>query len=366
LEIACDTPKWWRNLLKALVKYARGEGNLELRDVVEPRCGVDEVLVEVEAAGICGTDVHILHDQTFYTPPVTIGHEYCGRVIRVGREVQGIELGDRVTSPATVPCGECLLCKTNHQNRCVAPDKKILGVSRANGAFAEYMAVPTKIIHKVPQNVTSESAAVAEPIACVVHAVIERAAVKSGESVVIQGPGAMGLIATEIASIQGAKPIIITGIGVDKERLGTAKRLGAHVAVNIEQEDPVKVVNDLTSGLGADVVLEASGSPAARRQSFDLVRRCGRIGYIGLTGRSKEEAGLDNIVDKELSVIGSWGTVWTSWRTTLELMAEGKIVTEPLISHRLPLEDWKNGFDLMESREGLKILLRPHEKGRED
>jgi L-iditol 2-dehydrogenase len=341
------------------MKYARGEGNLELRDISEPRCGAGEVLVEVEAAGICGTDIHILHDQSFYTPPVVIGHEYCGRVVNVGEDVRGLQVGDRVTSPATVPCGECYLCRTNHQNRCAGSNKKILGVSGANGAFAKQMVVPAKIIHKVPGSVTSESAALAEPIACVVHAAIERVDIKPGESVVIQGPGAMGLIATEIAAIQGAGTIIVTGTSVDKERLDIAKNLGADITINVEMENPVTVVNEITSGLGADVVLEASGSPAARRQAFDLVRRCGKIGYIGLTGRTKEEANLDNIVEKELNIIGSWGTVWTSWRTTLALMASGKIKAEPLISHRLALEEWRKGFSLMESKVGLKILLKP-------
>lgn len=344
------------------MKYARGEGNIELRDISEPECRAGEVLVEVEAAGICGTDVHILHDQTFYAPPVVIGHEYCGRVINVGEDVHGIEVGDRVTSPATVPCGECYLCRTNHQNRCTGSNKKILGVSGANGAFAQLMVVPTKIIHKVPDRVSSESAALAKPIACVVHAAIERVEIKPGESIVIQGPGAIGLIATQIAAIQGAGQIIVTGTSADKERLEIAVKLGADIAVNVEEEDPVKVVSDLTTGLGADVVLEASGSPAARRQAFELVRRCGKIGYIGLTGRTKEEANLDNVVEKELSITGSWGTVWTSWRTTLALMASGKIRTDLLISHRLPLEDWKKGFDLMDSKEGLKILLKPQER----
>jgi L-iditol 2-dehydrogenase len=345
--------------LRALVKFARGEGNVELRDLSKPKCGKGEVLVEIESVGICGTDIHILHDQTFYSPPVVLGHEYCGKVMEVGEGVQGIDVGERVTSPATVPCGECYLCRTNHQNRCIGSNKKILGVSGANGAFAKYMAVPTSIIHKIPENVSSESAALAEPIACVVHAAIERMNVRPGETVVIQGPGPMGLIATQIAAIQGAGLIVVTGTSADDERLRITKNLGADVTIDVEKENAVKAVNDLTSGLGADVVFEASGSPAARRQAFELVRRCGRIGYIGLTGRPKEEANLDAIIEKELSVAGSWGTIWTSWRTTLALLASGKIKTELLISHKLPLEDWQKGFNLMDRKEGLKILLKP-------
>lgn len=346
-------------VLKALLKFARGEGKVELKDISKPKCGEGEVLVKIESTGICGTDIHIFHDQIFYTPPVVIGHEYCGKVLEVGEGVQGIEEGERVTSPATIPCGECYLCRTNHQNRCVSSKKKILGVSGANGAFAEYMVVPVKIIHKVPQNVSSESAALAEPIACVVHAAIERVNVRPGETVVIQGPGPMGLIATQIAAIQGAGLIIVTGTSADDERLRITKKLGANVTINVEKENAVKLVNDLTSDLGADVVFEASGSPAARRQAFDLVRRCGRIGYIGLTGRPKEEVNLDSVIEKELDVVGSWGTVWTSWKTTLTLLASGKIKTEPLISHRLPLEEWEKGFNLMDRKEGLKILLKP-------
>jgi L-iditol 2-dehydrogenase len=341
------------------MKFARGEGNLELREVDDPKCGDCEVLVEVESAGICGTDIHISHDQTFYTPPVIIGHEYCGKVIDVGEGVEGIVPGERVTSPATVPCGECYLCRTNHQNRCIGSNRRILGVSGANGAFAEYMVVPGKIIHRVPENVSSESASLAEPIACVVHAVIERVGINPGETVVIQGPGPMGLISTEIAGIQGAGLIIVTGTSADEERLKIAKRLGANITVNVEKENAVELVSEMTSGLGADVVLEASGAPPARRQAFELVRRCGRIGYIGLTGRPREEANLDHVIEKEITLIGSWGTIWTSWRTTLALMASGKINTEQLISHKLSLVEWRKGFDLMDKKEGLKILLRP-------
>jgi len=346
-------------VLKALVKFARGEGNVELKDIGKPKCAEGEVLVGVEVAGICGTDIHILHDQTFYTPPVVIGHEYCGKVVEVGEGVEGIEVGERVTSPATVPCGVCFPCRTGHQNRCIGSNKKILGVSGANGAFSEYVAVPVKIIHKIPQNVSSESAALAEPIACVVHAAIERVNVEPGETVVVQGPGPMGLIATQIVAIQGAGLIIVTGTSADEERLRIAKKLGANVTINVEKENTIKLVSDLTSGLGADIIFEASGSPAARRQAFELVRRCGRIGYIGLTGRPKEVANLDSVVEKELELVGSWGTVWTSWKTTLTLLASGKIKTAPLISHRLSLDDWEKGFNFMDRKEGLKILLQP-------
>ena len=153
--------------LRGLMKTARGVGNLELREIDDPKPKRDEVLIEVAAAGICGTDIHIKHDQAFYTPPVVLGHEYSGRVIEVGEDVTSVTVGDSVVSPATAYCGKCHQCKTGHMNRCTATDKRILGTSHANGAFAKYLVVPDYIVHQVPKDVSMEEAALAEPFTCV-------------------------------------------------------------------------------------------------------------------------------------------------------------------------------------------------------
>jgi L-iditol 2-dehydrogenase len=344
--------------MKAVAKTKRGPGNVELRDVEVPKVKPDEVLVEVKFTGICGTDIHIFHDSAFYTPPVVLGHEYSGIIVEKGSEVTGFEIGDRVTSPATVPCGQCLMCRTNRANRCLGEQKRILGAHKANGTFAKYVAVPSVILHNIPEKLSLEEAAVAELAACVVRAVFERVGVEPGEVVAVLGPGPMGLLTIQAAKIAGAKHVILTGVSADKERFNIAKGLGADSIINVENEDAVKAVKGLTEGLGADVVFEASGSSAARKQAFSIVRRCGKVGLIGLTGKSTD-VNLDSIVEGELDVKGSWGTVWTSWKRTLTLLSSGMMQVSPLINAKLSLEKWQEGFNLMEERKALKVLLIP-------
>ncbi|MBS7614654.1 zinc-binding dehydrogenase [Candidatus Bathyarchaeota archaeon] len=344
--------------MKAVMKTGRGSGNVELRDIEVPKIKPDEVLVEVKFTGICGTDIHIYHDLAFYTPPVVLGHEYSGVIVEKGSDVDGFKIGDFVTSPATIPCGQCLMCRTNRANRCLGEEKRILGAHKANGTFAKYVAVPKMILHKIPKNLSLEEASVAELVACVVRAVFERVGVEPGDIVAVLGPGPMGLITVQVARVAGAKDIILTGVSADKERFSVAKEFGADLIIDVEKENPVEVVKNLTEGLGADVVFEASGSSAARKQAFEMVRRCGKVGLLGLTGKPTD-INLDSVVEGELDVKGSWGTVWTSWKRTLNLLSSGLIRISPLISAKLPLEKWQDGFKLMEERKALKVLLIP-------
>lgn len=344
--------------MKAVVKTKRGPGNIELKDVSLPKIAPDEVLIEVKRSGICGTDVHIYHDSAFYTPPVVLGHEYAGVITEVGSKVSSFDVGDRVTSPATIPCGTCFMCRINRANRCIGEEKRILGVHKADGTFTEYVAVPSKILHRIPDALSLDEAAVAEPAACAIHNLSEIVGINPGDVVVVLGPGPMGLLSLQAAKISGAERVIVTGVSADEDRLRLAEKLGADVTVNVEEEDVVETIKSITDGLGADVVIEASGASAARRQAFDLVRRCGRVGLIGLTGESTE-INLDKVVEGELDVKGSWGTIWSSWRTALSLIGSGRIQVAPLITTKLPLERWYEGFRMMEERKALKILLIP-------
>ncbi len=347
--------------MKALMKTARGVGNIELKDIETPKPGPSEVLVEVVAAGLCGTDMHIKADHSFYTPPVVLGHEYSGTVVDIGEAVSNVKVGDRVVSPATAYCGQCYHCKTGHVNRCTAENKRILGVSLANGGFAKYIAVPEYIIHKVPENLSFEEAALAEPAACVVHNVAELTPISPGDVVVIQGPGTMGLIATQIAKAMGAAKVIVTGITSDDWRFEIAKNVGADLTIDVlTEKDVVGVIRDHSDGLGADVVIEASGSGAARRQALEIVKTTGHVTLLGTQG-APTELNLDHMVEKELTMIGTWGTLPSTWVLTLRMMASGQIDAKPLITHRLALDDWAKGFELMESQKAIKVLFTDFE-----
>lgn len=343
--------------MRALMKTDRGPGNLELREIEEPRPRKDEVLIEVAAAGICGTDVHIKHDQTFYTPPIVLGHEYSGKVVEVGDDVTGIEVGDLVVSPATAYCGKCYQCKTGHMNRCTSEKKRILGTSLANGAFARYLTVPEYIIHKIPKGVALKEAAMAEPTACVVHSVIEKSPVTPGDVVVVQGPGTMGLLAAQVAKAMGAGKVIVTGVSADQWRFDIAKKIGVDLILNVQLDpDPVKTVMDETDGRGADVVIEASGACIACNQALDFVKVAGHVTLLGIRGRPLN-IDLDAIALKELTMSGTWGTLPSTWVTTLRLMASKKVKVAPLITHKIPLDLWEEGFDLMEKQKAIKVLF---------
>jgi L-iditol 2-dehydrogenase len=318
-------------------------------------------LIEVAAAGLCGTDIHIKHDQAFYTPPVVLGHEYSGTVIEVGSDVTSVSAGERVVSPATAYCGKCYQCKTGHMNRCTADDKRILGTSRANGAFAKYLVVPDYIVHQVPKEVSMEAAALAEPFACVVHSVIDKTPICPGDTVVVQGPGTMGLMATQIAKSMGAGKVIVTGVTSDKWRFDIAKKIGADMTIDVMGgKDPVEIVNAETNSRGADAVIEASGACVACTQALDFVKVAGHVTLLGVRGQHAN-IDLDPIITKELTMSGTWGTLPSSWVTTLRLMGSGKVDVTPLITHRISLSEWEKGFELMESQKAIKVLFTKFE-----
>ena len=343
--------------MRGLMKTARGIGNLKIEEVENPKPRRDEVLVEVAAAGICGSDIHIKHDQAFYTPPVILGHEYSGTVVDVGPNVLDLKVGDKVVSPATAYCGRCYQCKTGHMNRCTAEGKRILGVSLANGAFAKYLIVPEYIVHDVPNGVSLEEAALAEPAACIVHAVAESTNICPGDTVVVQGPGTMGLLAAQVAKAMGAGNVIVTGVTADEWRLDIARKTGADLTIDVQSEqDPVGIIRDYTNGLGADVVIEASGACVACAQSLDFVKVAGHVALVGVRGQPIQ-IDLDPMITKELTMTGTWGTLPSSWVTTLRLMGSKSIDVNPLITHRIALEDWENGFNLMETQQAIKVLF---------
>jgi L-iditol 2-dehydrogenase len=343
------------------MKTARGVGNLELKELDDPKPKRDEVLIEVAAAGLCGTDIHIKHDQAFYTPPVVLGHEYSGTVFEVGSDVTSVKAGDSVVSPATAYCGKCYQCKTGHMNRCTADDKRILGTSKANGAFAKYLVVPEYIVHQVPSGVSMEAAALAEPFACVVHSVIDKTPICPGDTVVVQGPGTMGLMATQIAKSMGAGKVIVTGVTSDKWRFDIAKKIGADLTVDVlGDSNPVDIVKAETDGRGADAVIEASGACIACTQALDFVKVAGHVTLLGVRGQPAN-IDLDPIITKELTMSGTWGTLPSSWITTLKLLSSEKIDLTPLITHRISLSEWEKGFELMESQKALKVLFKEFE-----
>ena len=342
--------------MKGVAKIAPGEGNVALIDAPEPQVIPRHVLIEVKAAGICGTDLHIFHDEFKSTPPVIMGHEVAGVVVEVGEGVDTCRPGDRVTSETYFyVCGQCQFCREGFINLC--PSRRSIG-SRANGAFTRYLLVPQQNIHPLPDSVNEQVGALTEPLACCVRA-LELTRVEPGETVVISGPGAIGLLMMQVVKAAGAR-VIVLGTNADEARLEKAALLEADVVLNVQATDTLTTIREMTNGLGADVVFECAGAAPSAQHCLDLVRRQGRYAQVGLFGKPITWD-LEQVCYKELKVSGSNATVPSAWRKAVALLAGGQVQVGPLISNVMPISEWQHAFNLFEQRQGHKIILTPME-----
>lgn len=344
--------------MRALVKTAKGQGNLKLQDVPRPMIGADEVLVRVHACGICGSDLKIQDDQHPYTPPVVIGHEFSGEIEELGVGVLGWEIGDRVVAEQHFKaCGNCSQCLTGNSFACRS--KRAPGYF-SDGAFTEFISVPAWLLHRIPSNLSFVEAAFTEPSAVAAHGMLDRTGINPGDVVVILGCGPIGLVAAKMAQTVGASKVMITGVDHDeKMRLPKARELGIDHVVNVMKDDLEGLVNEITHGEGADVVIELSGALPAISQSFQLVRRLGRVGIIGQPPTDDIKIPYRQALFRALTVSFSYSSKFTSWERALSLFERGAIKPSQLITHVLPLDDWKTGFDLSRSGEAVKVVLEP-------
>ncbi|MCX5909910.1 MAG: alcohol dehydrogenase catalytic domain-containing protein, partial [Deltaproteobacteria bacterium] len=235
--------------MKGLVKYARGEGNVEIREVAEPFPGPGQVKIEVKAAGICGSDVHILKDDIAIPirPPVVIGHEFSGVIAALGEGVSGWNIGERVSSETAFHvCGHCEYCRTGNPHVC--KERRPIGFYY-NEAFAKYIIMPAQNVHRLPENVDFIGGALCEPLSVITHGVIEISRVLPGDNVLVSGAGAIGLLAAQVARCHGAR-VIISGTSADENRFTVAKSLGFEELVNVEKADVKKIVAEITGGRG--------------------------------------------------------------------------------------------------------------------
>lgn len=344
--------------MRALVKTTRGPGHLELRDVPMPQVAADEVLIQVRACGVCGSDLKIQDDHHPYTPPVVIGHEFAGEIAEVGAGVTGWAVSDRVVSEQhTRACGRCRQCLTGNAFACAS--KRAPGYF-VDGAFAEFIKVPAWLLHRIPDNLSFVEAAFTEPSAVAAHGLLDRTGVAPEDVVLILGCGPIGLAAAKMAQTAGASRVIITGVGRDaKARLPKARELGIDCVVNVEQTDLAALVADLTDGEGADVVVELSGAPSAIAQSFRLARRLGRVGIIGQPPSDEVAIPYRDALFRALTVSFSYSSKYTSWERVLSLFARGAIRPAQFVTHVLPLAEWERGFELSRSGEAVKVVLEP-------
>jgi threonine dehydrogenase-like Zn-dependent dehydrogenase len=286
-----------------------------------------------------------------------MGHEYCGTVVRVGDKVADQwSVGERVVGELhTGACGVCELCRAGKPHIC--PHKLALG-SRHNGAFAEYLALPAWLAHKVPDGVSWEVAGVTEPFAIAAHCVVERGQLSGGRSVLITGSATMGLMSTIWASRLGADPILVSGTDMDVDvRFPLALEAGATHVVNVQREDLAASVNDLTAGQGVDAWIECSGAGPAIASGLELVKKTAKVVLIGLVGPETIPVPWNTLLYKELDLVGCFSSPPSSWQKALAVEAEEAPKLRKLATHILSLDEWERGFAMMVSGEAVKILV---------
>jgi len=340
--------------VKALRKIAAGQ-DLALVDVPEPAPGPGEVVIRVHATGICGSDLHIQDDEYAVVPPVTIGHETAGVVVQTGSGVTGIAPGTRATSKTTIStCGRCELCLAGRTNLC--PERRWLG-GHVDGGFAPYVCVPVGNVLALPDEVSLDAAALTEPLACCVHGVLELGKPQAEAVCVVSGPGPIGLLCAQAARAAGAD-VVVLGTSADEQRFHLARELGFEKLVDVQREDVIEAVRAHAGGRDPSLVVESAGAAASLEQCLRLAPRGGTVLQIGLYGKPVPVP-VDTLVLKEIRLVGSFSSTPTSWATALELMAAGKVRTDPLVTSKRPLSEWADAFKAARAKGEGKILLVP-------
>ncbi|HTQ32117.1 MAG TPA: galactitol-1-phosphate 5-dehydrogenase [Opitutaceae bacterium] len=343
--------------MKALVLTDYKRFALEERPAPAPQ--PDEVLVRVRACGICGSDVHGMDGSTGRRiPPIIMGHEAAGEIAGLGAAVAGWKKGDRVTFDSTVYCGECWHCRRGEVNLC--DNRRVLGVScadyRRDGAFAEYVAVPQRILYRLPDNLSFEQAAMVEAVSVAVHAA-RRAALADGASAAVVGTGMIGLLVVQVLRAAGCRPVI--AIDLDESRLKLAGRLGATATIKADDPALIEQVRALTGGRGADAAFEVVGLTPTVKTAVDCVRKGGSVTLVGNLA-PQIDLPLQAVVTRELRLNGTCASAG-EYPACLELIASGKVNVTEFISATAPLDDGPQWFEkLHRGEKGLmKVLLKP-------
>jgi L-iditol 2-dehydrogenase len=341
----------------AVVQYALTPLAVELREVPVPEIGDDDVLLEVGAVSVCGSDVHQFHATHSWAVnvPVVLGHEFCGTVAKTGREVRGVKEGDRVVSEtAAVICGTCLMCRTGRYNLC--PTRKGFGYG-VNGAMAPFVRTPARCLHAIPDTLPFEHACLCEPHAVAYQAMCVNSTIRPGDFVVVFGPGPIGLLCTRMAALAGAHPLLVVGLAQDAPRLDTARALGATHTVDASTWTLDEVVRSLDP-LGADLVCEASGASRPLDAALKLVKPDGQVTKVGW---SPDAIPLDMnpLVGRNVTLQGSFSHNYPVWERVIHLLDAGLAKPDTIVGLRAGLDGWRGAFDAMHDGRVIKSVLVP-------
>lgn len=345
--------------MPAVVQYDLAPGACELRELPIPEIGPEDVLLRVAAVGVCGSDVHQYHNTQSWpvNVPVVLGHEFCGEVERVGERVEGFDAGDRVVSEtAAVIDSSSIFCRAGRYN--LDPSRKGFGYG-VDGAMANYVRVPARCLHRLPDELEFTVAALTEPCCVAYQAVVESTPLRPGDIALVIGPGPIGLLCAQLARMRGAGEVVVVGMGKDRERLALAREHWATATVDVEREDVEAALCEMGDGFGADVVIDASGSSAALEAALQWVRPEGQITKVGW-GPQPLGYSLDPLVQKAVTLRGSFSHTYPVWERVVRLLASGALDPRPLVSRVARLEQWKGCFDGMGRGELVKAVLVPN------
>ena len=338
--------------MKALVK-ARAEPGIWMADVAEPTYGPNDVLIKMKKTAICGTDMHIWHWDEWarrtIKVPMAVGHEYAGEIVAIGSEVRGLAVGDRVSGEGHITCGHCRNCRAGRRHLC--RNAVGVGVNRA-GCFAEYMSLPATNVFKLPDAISDEIASILDPFGNATHTALSFNLV--GEDVLITGAGPIGIMAVAIARFVGSRHVVITDI--NPYRLELARRMGASRALDVRSESLDEAMQGLKMEEGFDVGLEMSGVPSA---FHELLRTMHHGGSVALLGIMPKDTGInwDEVIFKGLVMKGVYGReMFETWYKMSSMLQSGLDIS-PVITHRLPIEEYRLGFETMASGSSGKVIL---------
>ena len=343
--------------MRALVKPGPGPG-MVVREIPEPPVGPSDVLIRVHFAGVCGTDLHIWEWDAWASgrlrPPVTIGHEFAGEIVRLGPEAEAaglLAVGDLVTAEGHIICGHCLQCRIGLGHLCRRT--QIIGVDR-DGAFADYIAMPASNVIRL-DGIPTEIGAIMDPLGNAVHTVLEGGGVP-GSAVFVLGSGPIGCFAVGVARAAGASLVVASDL--NPTRLELARQMGAHATLNPAADDVVARVRELTGGDGADLVCEMSGHPAGHAQAFAAARLGGRVNLLGTPSRTTEVDFARDVIFKGLTLYGVTGRkMYETWLQMLRLLRAGQLDPRPVITHRFPLEAFPDAIAVIKDGRAGKVIL---------
>lgn len=346
--------------MKALVKYQNGPGNMAIMDIPEPTPGYGQVKIRVKAASICSSDQMYYHAPDMsarLNVPVILGHEGSGEVVAVGEGVTHVKVGDRVIAETTLElCHECEACLEGRYNNC--NHRKGLG-SSANGFFAEYVIARGESVHKIPDWLPFDDAALMEPLTCSVQALLEATRIMPYHYVLVSGPGPIGLFAAQVAKTCGAT-VIVSGTRRGKPRLELSQKLGSDYIINTQDENLYERCMEITGGRGIDIAVECSGVEAAIKDCIAVLKKAGEYVALGAIHSGKHvDFDYNSLFGRCIRINSSCSTSPSSWNKTLRLVEEKKINLGALVTHTMDLDDWEEGFTKVENREAIKVVFHP-------